>query len=490
MNSRIDLSPNEAAVAALAARAREEIALVEYPSKEWVPPRTYNGEPMLDALVVGGGQAGISIAFRLRREAVTNVRVVDRNPKDREGPWATFARMHTLRTPKYVSGPELGIPSLTPRAWWDARYGAETWDALGKIPRETWHEYLTWLRRTIDIPVDNDTEVADLEPLDEGGFAVHMTGPDGPETVYARTVALATGMEGCGRWSVPPMIADALPKTLYAHTVEDIDFAALKGKRIGVIGAGAGAFDNAAVALETGCASVDLFVRRRVIPPINPNRWMESAGFQRAFGDLDDARKWSIMKTIFDMNQPPPKDTFERCTCHANFDFHLDSPILSVAEKDGQVELTTPHATMRFDYLIVGTGLEIDLSLRPEFARFSDKIARWADRYTPPPGEESPVMAKYPYMTGSYQFTEKAPGEAPFLKHLFSFTFAAMPSLAGSSGISSLKFGIERLALGICRELYVGDADRHIAALRAFDEPELELAAVSAALAERAARRS
>jgi NADPH-dependent glutamate synthase beta subunit-like oxidoreductase len=116
MNSRIELPPHEAAVKALAERARQEIALLEYPAKEWVPPKMYKGQRMLDALIVGGGQAGISIAFRLQRERVTNVRVVDRNPKDREGPWVTFARMHTLRTPKHVSGPELGIPSLTPRA--------------------------------------------------------------------------------------------------------------------------------------------------------------------------------------------------------------------------------------------------------------------------------------------------------------------------------------------------------------------------------------
>jgi FAD-dependent urate hydroxylase len=474
----------------LAERARREIDLLSYPAKEWVLPREHDGEPMLDALIVGGGQGGISIAFRLLRESVTNVRIVDRRPKDREGPWVTFARMHTLRTPKHVTGPELGIPSLAVRAWWEARYGAESWDALGRIPRETWHEYLTWLRRTLDIPIDNNTEVTALEPLDEGGFAVRLAGPNGAETVFVRNVIMATGMEGCGRWAVPAMVTEALPKSLYAHTVEDIDFAALKGKRIAAIGAGAGAFDNAAVALETGAASVDLYVRRRVIPPINPNRWMESAGFMRCFGDLDDSHKWSFMKTIFDMNQPPPKDTFERCTRHANFDFHLGSPILSVATAGDGLTLTTPHGSAHFDFLIVGTGLEIDLSQRPEMAGFWDRIALWSDRYTPPPAEQSPTMANYPYMSDSYQFTEKKAGSAPWLKNLFSFTFAAMPSLAGSSGISSLKFGVERLALGVCRELYREDADRHLASLKAFDEPELELAAVSAALAERAARQS
>lgn len=485
--TRMTATPDEAAVAALAERARQDLGYVDYPAAEWVPPRSHDGKPVLDALIVGGGQSGVSVAFRLLRERVTNVRIVDRNPPDLEGPWRTFARMHTLRTPKHVSGPEFGVPSLAVRAWWEARYGRETWDALDKIPKEVWHDYLLWLRRTVGISVDGNTEVTDIEPLAADLFAVHMRGPAGEETAFARNVVLANGMEGCGRWSVPAIISDALPRHVYAHTCEDIDFAALAGRRVAVLGGGASAFDNAAVALEQGAASVDLFIRRSEIPPVNPNRWMETAGFLRHFADLDDARKWQFMSTIFDMNQPPPKDTFERCTRHANFGFHLSSPLTGIEAAGEGFRLATPHMSADYDFLIVGTGLEIDLAQRPELQRFADRIALWGDRYTPPPGEERPGMARFPYMSEAYQFTEKEPGTAPFLANLFSFTFAAMPSLGGSAGISSLKFGVERLALGVTRNLFVQDADMHLASLRAYDEPELELAVVAAALRERAA---
>ena len=59
------------------------------------------------------------------------------------------------------------------------------------------------------------------------------------------------------------MISENLPPHLYAHTHTDIDFPNFKGKRIGVLGAGACAFDNSAVMLEHGAQSVDLFFRRK-----------------------------------------------------------------------------------------------------------------------------------------------------------------------------------------------------------------------------------
>ena len=77
------------------------------------------------------------------------------------------------------------------------------------------------------------------------------TGPAAvSELLRARRVVLATGIEGSGQWDVPASIRDGLPRRLWAHTREDIDFGALAGKRVAVLGAGASAFDNAATALD------------------------------------------------------------------------------------------------------------------------------------------------------------------------------------------------------------------------------------------------
>jgi cation diffusion facilitator CzcD-associated flavoprotein CzcO len=472
-------------LAELERRVAFELDCLGYPARPWVLSRSRDGRDVQDVIIVGGGQSGISIAFRLLRERVTRLLVLDLNQPGLEGPWLSFARMHRLRTPKSVTGPELGLPSLSVRAWWQARFGEASWQGLDKIPREHWQAYLLWVRQTAGIDVSSQTCVTDIEPLADGLLAVHARVGDGARTWLARNVVLATGIEGCGRWMVPAMISQALPRHAYAHTSEPIDFAKLRGKRIAVIGAGASAFDNAAMALEHGADKVDLFVRRSRLPTVNPNRWMEFAGFLRHFGDLDDDHKWRFMKLIFDMNQPPPRDTFDRCASHLAFRIHLGSPPERVAFADGTIELGTVRGSQRFDFLIAGTGFVVDLAARPELSRFQHQIARWSDRYQPPDGLQHAQLGSYPYLSSHFQFTERTKGSAPYLANLFSYSFAAMPSLACSAGISALKFGLDRIAAGITRGLFLDDAEAHLDALREYDEPELDQAAIDRAVVRR-----
>ena len=68
---------------------------------------------------------------------------------------------------------------------------------------------------------------------------------------------------------MPDFVA-ALPGARRAHTADPIDFAALRGKVVAVLGMGASSFDNAAGALEAG-AEVGLFCRRaepQVVQPV------------------------------------------------------------------------------------------------------------------------------------------------------------------------------------------------------------------------------
>ena len=73
------------------------------------------------------------------------------------------------------------------------------------------------------------------------------------------------------------------------HSSDDIDFARFKGGRIGVLGASASAFDNAAVALETGAAEAHMFVRRPHLPQVNKSKWTAFPGFFLGYRDLDDS---------------------------------------------------------------------------------------------------------------------------------------------------------------------------------------------------------
>ncbi|HEY3254313.1 MAG TPA: FAD/NAD(P)-binding protein, partial [Polyangiaceae bacterium] len=199
-------SPNAAplGLSELARRVERDLLLLDYPRRPWLPPQRVAGEPVYDVAIVGGGQSGLTAAFGLMRERVGNLLVLDQNPLDRAGPWLNFARMRTLRTPKYLTGPDLGIPNLTPRAWYEAQFGDGSWEALGLLPKELWAGYLAWYREILRIPVEPDTTVGALQYDSQARqFLLPCSGPNGQRTQRARRVVLATGIDGSGEWRVP-----------------------------------------------------------------------------------------------------------------------------------------------------------------------------------------------------------------------------------------------------------------------------------------------
>ena len=103
-------------LATLEARLADELAFLQLPAPRWTPAREHAGQPVLDVVIIGGGMTGLACAAALVHRGMSVV-VYDEAPAGLEGPWATTARMETLRSPKQLAGPALGIPSLTFRAW-------------------------------------------------------------------------------------------------------------------------------------------------------------------------------------------------------------------------------------------------------------------------------------------------------------------------------------------------------------------------------------
>jgi cation diffusion facilitator CzcD-associated flavoprotein CzcO len=459
----------------LGERVRRELDLLEYPRREWLTPRrAADGARVYDVVVIGAGQGGLACAFGLMRERVTNILVIDQNPLDHAGPWLRFARMRTLRTPKHVTGPDLGIPSLTPRAWYEAQHGTGSWEALGLIPKDDWASYLRWYRQALDIPVRPDTRAGALRYRADGGFwEVPCTNAEGADVVYGRRVVLATGIEGSGQWQVPAMIRDNLPERLYAHTSQDIDFAQLAGKRVAVLGAGASAFDNAAEALERGAREVRVFFRRKKLVTINAYRWAEFVGFLKHHGDLPDADKWRFIVQILRMGQLPPVDTLRRASQHAGFHLHPGAAWRSLGVTGAHIVIETDSGRFETDFVIAGTGFVTDLGLRPELARVEGQIARWADRYVPPAADRQEDLLRHPYLGRNFEFTEREPGAAPYLKYLYNYTFGSLLSLGlGGASISGMKYSNARLIGGITSSLFVEDREEHLQSLHQFAEEE------------------
>jgi len=481
-------SPRDAAaLESLAAQVRADLERINLPPPAWVLPAESSTDtsPVLDVLVAGAGMCGQTAAFALHREGVTNIRVIDRAARGDEGPWGTYARMLTLRSPKQVGGPELGVPSLSFRAWYEAQHGSAGWQALHKIGRIDWRDYLLWVRDTVGLAVENGVALRSVSHGDDGRLlVVELEGRDGRrETVRTRQLVLALGRDGSGapRWPAFPSLArgDPLAAGRVFHSADAIDFAALAGRRIGVLGAGASAFDNAACALEAGAAELMLFARRPQLPQVNKSKAASSHGFLRGFEGLDDARKWRVYTYIFDEQVPPPWETVRRCDAHAAFTLCLGTPWLDVApDADGVTVATPDGGSERFDAVIFGTGFDVDLLDRPEFARYTPLVDTWAHHVLPDEAQRYPEPARFPYLGAGFELQGLAgaagSAEAGALARMRLFNWGATMSHGALAGdIPGLAIGATRLAHAIARDLFVEDADRHWERLLAHDEPEL-----------------
>lgn len=458
---------------ALEARLRQDLAWLELPARRWVPERTFRDQPVLDVAIIGGGMAGLAAAASLAHLGVGAV-IFDQSPRGFEGPWATTARMETLRSPKQLTGPALGLPALTFRAWFEAQFGLDAWEALDKIPRLQWMDYLRWYREVLAIDVRNEHRVTAVTPLGaDGVVALSIVSPEGEQTVYARHVVLATGRDGLGGPSVPAFARD-LPRRFWAHSSDVMDYCTLRGKRVGVIGAGASAMDSAATALEAGAASVDLLIRRADIPRVNKGKGAGNPGLTHGHVNLPDEWKWRIRHYINVQQVPPPRSSTLRVSRHENARFNLGAPILGVTPLGDVLHVRTAKGTFVLDFLVFATGFRIDIAGRPEFASFAGFVRKWSDRYTPPAGDEDVELSDSPDLGPAFEFLEKTPGTCPGLERIHCFCAPATLSHGALSGdIPAVSEGAKRLAQALAGTFYREDVEHHYANMEAYAEPEV-----------------
>jgi cation diffusion facilitator CzcD-associated flavoprotein CzcO len=453
----------------------EDLQILDYPVRDWVKSATTsNGEHIYDVIIEGGGQSGLALCFALIREKVHNILVLDREREDFEGPWRSFARMDTLRTPKSLAGPNYGIPSLSISSWYIAQNGKEAWEELEYIPKDSWADYLHWFRSFLKLPVKNETLVKLIHWDEENQcFKIDIKNTPSDKTLYAKKVVLANGIAGAGEWVIPGFISKNVPKELYSHTHEDIDFTKFYGKRIGILGAGASAFDNAIIALEHKAKKVQQFFRRPELVKVNAYRWAEFVGFLRHHSDIPDADKWRFIHKIIEMGQLPPRNTYQKAITFKEYSLHPSSPWNKVEEKNGYVEVETPQGKYTFDHLIIGTGFVTNLHLRPELKNFVDDIVLWKDRYTPPEKMQSRDLENHPYLGKGFQFLEKEEGTAPYLNSLFNYNFGGLLSNGfGGASISGMKYSIQRIVAEITSQLYSDNLDEYFHDLENFNIEE------------------
>lgn len=441
------------------------------PAANWVPPQTRNGEKVVDVVLVGAGMCGLVAHHALIAAGMRNILHIDRSPEGREGPWVTFARMNTLRSPKDLTGPAFGHAALTFRAWFRAQYGEERWEALDKIDRLMWMAYLRWYRKVLDLKICNGLSLERVTP-DNGLLRADLGGQ--ATQILARKLVLATGRDGTGQPIVPKAFA-GLPSQSWAHTVHEIDFTKLAGKRIAVIGIGSSAMDNAAEALEAGAAEVRLLARRPEMPTINKLMGIASHGFTHGYQLLPDEWRWRIMRYSFVTQTPPPRSSTLRVSRHPNAAFHFSQTVQLAQHSKGVVHLhLVGGARLETDFVILATGFSTDPMDRPELGASASDIQLWQDVYKPPADEQHEGLGRFPYLNGDFSFRPRDERQASWLSSVYCFNYGAAASLGKVSGdIPGISEGAALLANSIAATLYAEDISRHWQDMKDFARAEL-----------------
>jgi cation diffusion facilitator CzcD-associated flavoprotein CzcO len=439
----------------LAAQARRELDILAYPAAPWVDGVTApDGSEALDCAIIGAGQFGLTIAAGLRREQVTRVTCFDAAAEGAEGPWVTYARMAMLRTPKDLTGPDLGLPSLSFRAFWQAQHGTEGWDEMHRVPRTAWMDYLNWYRTVLALPVRNLWRLISLKPS-RAMLELRFATPAGERVIFARSVVLATGA-AAGR-SIPlPEAAHALPEGRALSAYDALDCTAFKGERLGILGGSATAFDLGIAALQAGAASATLCLRRQSLPYANPRRWMENAGFLAHYMDLPDATKWAYSLRLNRIGQSPPKPTYDLAMSTPGFAIRTASPWEEVRWNGSEVVVRGGGRTQYFDRVVYATGMRTALEDVPAFSAIAEHAARWEDRYTPPRALEAPGMGRNPYLNRYAAFEERIPCTAPWLGRIMSVMGGGGLSLGPvATSVSGMKYLVPLVLAGVKRQLFL-----------------------------------
>jgi len=455
-----------------------ELELLRLPEAPWMPRRTFQGHKVLDVAIIGAGMAGLAAAAALKFLGIVNTRVYDSAPVGAEGPWATHARMQTLRSPKDLAGPALGVPSLTFRAWYTHLHGEAAWEALDRIPRLVWHDYLQWYRQALELPVHNRFRLLYIESVQAPG----LNGPiarlefdvgenDERRTVHARHVVLATGMDGLGGANIPAEIRN-LDRRVWRHSSEIFDFSALASRRVSIVGGGDSALDAAATALEAGAAEVDIYVRDAGFTQINYWKAFTHAGHRYGYSLLIREQRAEMLGFLLRQSTPPARGTLKRLRDASNLRIHFGREASDFRLQAGTLAFRAGEVQCSADFLILATGYKTDLRQRPELHGLLPHIrffeAGALDGRIPEAARTIPELA------ADFSFRAATPDGEALLAQVHCFTGQALLSVGKICGdIPGISAGAQGLAQGIAAKLYQAEHAWQRDALRSYDEQEI-----------------
>lgn len=451
--------------ASLEEQIQSDLAKINYPPAPW----TVEQPNTLDVAIIGGGMAGMAAAFALQKEKISNIKIFDENLPDQEGAWIKSARMESLQSGNRWMGPAFDIPSLSYQTWYESIYGIKAFEELqNSCPTSSWHEYLCFYRKVLNLPIENRMHLTSLKPA---GNLVELTFNE-TITLYARKVVLATGRDGSGRLQIPHFL-EKIPKHLYAHTGESIDPTFFSGKKIAVIGSGSSAFDVAAVALENGASSVDMLIRRARVSEINKFAQFMFPGLTHGFHLLSDEMRCEFFVAGYRAGGVrPSKASVIRLKDFENLNIYYSTQISHIVPHEHSLDLHSNHGIASYDFLVTATGYEVDLTYRKELSQIMPHILLWKDHVPLQLLQEFPLLGNFPYLGSHFQFLQATP-DSPSLKNIYCFNYGAFLSHGYLTGdVVGINYGAARLAKGIAADLFLEDASYYLEKIKKWDRAD------------------
>ncbi|MEJ0005641.1 MAG: NAD(P)-binding domain-containing protein [Steroidobacteraceae bacterium] len=244
------------------------------------------------------------------------------------------------------------------------------------VPLELFTSYgLEFQRRFA--PMLEETEITALKRVSEGFLLTASNG----DTVTARKVVVAVGVSHFAY--IPPALSASLPPELLTHSSAHRDVAAMRGRRVAIVGGGSSAIDLAALMHEAG-VDVQVIARREAIlfhapPQDEPRPLLDRIRSPRSLLGLGwRSRVCSDAPLIFhalpqkvrlravQRHLGPAPGWFMKEKVVGRVPLHLGAALNEPIIQGGRVNLRFTQtngksSTLPVDHVIAGTGYRVSL---------------------------------------------------------------------------------------------------------------------------------
>ena len=347
---------------------------------------------MTDAVIVGAGPYGLSIAAHLAAQGVA-YRIFG-NPMSA---WANqMPRGMHLKSEGFASSLSDPEDRFT-LAYYCRQEGLTYKDTAWPVPLEIFVAYGLAFQKKYVPHLENKTVVSvQQSPL---GFELHL---HNGERLHARRIVVAVGIT---HFAHIPSTLSALRKEFVSHSCAHSNLESFRGRDVAIVGAGASALDLAALLHEAG-ASVQVIARRSVIrfhdPPqprsvadriFRPTTGIGPGKQLYFYANAPWLFRWLPERVRLDRVRKtlgPAPGWFIRDRVLGNVPLHLGLDIAAAHIQNGRAHLEViddagGRKTFEFDHIIAATGYRVDL----QRLGFLDREMRGKIRVT----DQSPALS-------------------------------------------------------------------------------------------------